>query len=135
VARIVESLIDRTTGEGADHGRFSGYPWDEWCDGQTREVQHGEDFSVAVKTFRVYLYQWQDMLNRKEVSVNVDPNTVLENRWNDPDFRDMCSAQGLTTLGQVKKHYKEWKNWKVRTRIVAPEVIRFYFEPDDQPVS
>lgn len=96
MARVVSALEDKKDDEDGDYGRFSDYPWSEWTDGKVWEVVQGDDFSVAIKTFRVYLYQWKDMMNAKQVPT---PDESVE-------------------------------SWVVHTRIVAPQVIRFQFEPD-----
>lgn len=32
------------------NGRPSQYPWDEWLDGKTRKIVHGEDFECKVES-------------------------------------------------------------------------------------
>lgn len=106
MARIVEGL-ETHRGDG-DYGRFSDYPWKEWTDGSNWEVVHGEDFLVSLPTFRVYLYQWKDLINAGEV-----PQPVS---WQVPSDEDIAK-------GNIPR-------WCVHTRIVAPGVIRFRFELD-----
>jgi hypothetical protein len=48
MARVLDSFPS-----AADSGR---YPWDEWLDGQVRELIAGEDFTVGVEAFRRAAY-------------------------------------------------------------------------------
>jgi hypothetical protein len=36
----------------ARRGRPARYPWDEWLDGQARELEHGQDFTIDRESFR-----------------------------------------------------------------------------------
>lgn len=59
MAKIIEKVPD-------NRGKKEGYPWDEWTDGQSRELVFGEDFHVNPYTFRNYVY---DVARRKGMKV------------------------------------------------------------------
>jgi len=44
MAEIVEDAV-----WGSSRRSVSRYPWEEWCDGKTRVLIRGEDFSCTVK--------------------------------------------------------------------------------------
>jgi hypothetical protein len=109
MAEVVDDL--RAHMGDAEWGRFSEYPWDDWCDGRTWQIQQGEDFHVAVPTMRVYLYQWRDAINLGEAP--------------QPDTRELPSDEQIES-GQIPQ-------WTVVTRITGPGFLRFRFERVDEP--
>lgn len=50
-------MAERLNDELPTPGRRRRYPWDEWLDGSTWLLEHGEDFTVAAETMRVMVYQ------------------------------------------------------------------------------
>lgn len=45
------------------------YPWDEWTNGKRWEAFQGidGDFTVSLKSFRLYLYKYKEMINKGQV--------------------------------------------------------------------
>lgn len=115
MAQILASLTDRrgTAGEGTrDVSMLDKYPWDQWADGQVWQLKGaqagGTDFGVTTQTMRVYIYNWKERINSGEAP--------------QPDTGEYPTLEQIQS-GQVPQ-------WKVKTKIMGPGVIRLKFERD-----
>lgn len=55
------------------------YPWNEWLDGQIRELEAGKDFQVSSETMRVQVIQAGNRRNVKiRTSVLKSGNVLLQ---------------------------------------------------------
>ena len=66
-------IIDDSALTGAAR-RNTRYPWDEWFDGQTRELVRGEDFTISTTAFGRSAYGAAQMRGKRARI------TVLEDR-------------------------------------------------------
>ena len=69
----------------ANRGRTHQYPWAEWTDGRTWEVEKGEDFECTLNSFRNGLYSIAKTLAMKVTSMTIPDEGVIRFRFVDID--------------------------------------------------
>jgi len=72
----------------ANRGRTHQYPWAEWTDGRTWEVEKGEDFECTLNSFRNGLYSVAKTLAMKVTSMTLPAEGVIRFRFVDVDGHD-----------------------------------------------
>tara|TARA_R100000808_G_C2153561_1_gene163869 strand:- start:2781 stop:3059 length:279 start_codon:yes stop_codon:yes gene_type:complete len=71
-----------------NRGRTHQYPWAEWTDGRTWEVEKGEDFECTLNSFRNGLYSIAKTLAMKVTSMTLPDEGVIRFRFVDVDGLD-----------------------------------------------
>ena len=71
MAKIIEGNIP--------HGKadISKYPWEEWFDGQTRELTRGVDFTVTLASFRCTILAAGKRCGKRVITRAKNENTLL----------------------------------------------------------
>ena len=72
MARIIEDSA--LTGPAR---RKASYPWDEWLDGQTRELVRGEDFTINTSAFARSAYAAAQMRGKRARITVMDDSILL----------------------------------------------------------
>tara|TARA_R100000306_G_C4356527_1_gene133019 strand:- start:679 stop:960 length:282 start_codon:yes stop_codon:yes gene_type:complete len=72
----------------ANRGRTHQYPWAEWTDGRTWEVEKGDDFECTLNSFRNGLYSIAKTLAMKVTSMTVPEKGIIRFRFVDVDALD-----------------------------------------------
>lgn len=57
-------------------GRPSKYPWQEWCDGQTRILTRGVDFQCHIDSLTNHVHTWARRHGYRARTQSVDVNRV-----------------------------------------------------------
>jgi len=72
----------------ANRGRTHQYPWGDWTDGRTWEVEKGEDFECTLNSFRNGLYSIAKTLAMKVTSMTIPDEGTIRFRFVDIDDID-----------------------------------------------
>ena len=92
MAKVIDSELLVT-----NRGRSHQYPWDEWTDGQTYEVERGDDFDCSRNSFRNGLYSIAKSFGKKVVSMTLPETESIRFRFSDRDLTEDESLEDTST--------------------------------------